>query len=174
MSDFGPWQRTENLDTWTTGHGVVGQDSVGRSCSFCGSLRPDRFMELVREGWSVGPTDKNYKAYLARPHTDAEKAERKARWMSHDNVASAIRSLGERDGKTAEDIAVDLERHWTEMVAPLNQYSGQSAKFYYQHLSTGQRAEFIDLYNRGQMKVGYPGHLYVLPFFVQVAYETGG
>ena len=40
--------------------------SLGLSCSFCGSLHPDRFMELIREGWNVGPTDKNYKAYLSR------------------------------------------------------------------------------------------------------------
>jgi hypothetical protein len=47
-----------NLDTWRT-------DVAGPCCSYCGSLQPDRFMELVRAGWTVGPTDKSYKAYLA-------------------------------------------------------------------------------------------------------------
>ena len=55
-------------DTWRRGRaGLVGQEKVGSSCSYCGSLHPDRFMELVREGWTVGPTDKNYKAYLGPP-----------------------------------------------------------------------------------------------------------
>jgi hypothetical protein len=37
-----------------------------RHCSYCGSLHPDDFMERVLAGWEVGPTDKNYKAYLRR------------------------------------------------------------------------------------------------------------
>lgn len=41
-------------------------------------------------------------------------------------------------------------------------------KFYYQHLSDEQRARFIELVNDGTMKIGYPGHFYVLPFFCRV------
>lgn len=67
MGEPGPWEREEGLDRWETGHGTVDQDQVGLSCSFCGSLNPDRFLELVREGWIVGPTDKSYKAYLESP-----------------------------------------------------------------------------------------------------------
>lgn len=121
MSDWGPWERAENLDTWTTGHGVTGQDRVGLSCSFCGSLHPDKFMELVRDSWVVGPTDKNYKAYLGRAAADNDHAGAEA--------------------------------------------CSQEAKFYYQHLSAEQRAEFIELHNAGRMRIGYPGHLYTLPFF---------
>lgn len=121
MSDWGPWERAENLDTWTTGHGVIGQDRVGLSCSFCGSLNPDRFMELVREGWVVGPTDKSYKAYLGRSAADS----------NHAGPESC----------------------------------SQEAKFYFQHLSAEQQAEFIELHNAGQMKIGYPGRLYTLPYF---------
>ena len=105
MAEPGPWERSEGLDRWE-------QDRVGLSCSFCGSLNPDRFRELVREGWIVGPTDKSYKAYLESP---------------------------------AEGQA--------------------SAKFYFQHLSQEQQDQFIDLHNSRQMKVGYPGHFYVPPFF---------
>ena len=76
----GPW-KYDTTDTWTTGRGLIGQDDVGPSCSYCGSLHPDRFMELIRDGWIVGPTDKNYKAYLARPYTADEIAARKARWF---------------------------------------------------------------------------------------------
>lgn len=50
-----------NLDTWRTTGGLVGQEHTGLSCSYCGSLNPDRFLELVRDNWIVEPTDKNYK-----------------------------------------------------------------------------------------------------------------
>lgn len=53
MAEWGSWKREEGLDSWGP-HG----------CSFCGSLHPDRFMELVEAGAEVGPTDKSYKAYL--------------------------------------------------------------------------------------------------------------
>jgi hypothetical protein len=66
-------------------------------------------MELVRDGATVGPTDKNYKVYLRA--------------------------------------------------------SGGHAKFYFQHLSSEQQAEFIDLNNTRRITYGEPGHLYVLPFF---------
>lgn len=164
MSDFGPWDRAEGLDEWTTGHGLVGQDDVGPSCSFCGSLHPDRFMELVREGWVVGPTDKNYKAYLESPLTDEQKAAKRERWMERDGIARAIRDLGERDGKTAEQVQADLDDEWTRQASGWL-HGEQSAKFYYQHLSAEQRAEFIELVNSGRMVIGYPGHFYRLPFF---------
>jgi hypothetical protein len=34
------------------------------TCTYCGSLPPDKFMEGVRNGAKVVPTDKNYKAYI--------------------------------------------------------------------------------------------------------------
>lgn len=93
-----------DLDTWRS-------EPVGPCCSYCGSLNPDRFMELVRIGWIVGPTDKSYKAYLS-------------------------------EGA-----------------------SGRQQKFYYPHLSSEQRDEFIELHNSHQMVIGYPGNFYVTPFF---------
>lgn len=36
----------------------------GERCSYCGSVSGDSFMAFVRAGGEVGPTDKNYKAYL--------------------------------------------------------------------------------------------------------------
>jgi hypothetical protein len=65
MAEVGPWEHTEGLDRWETRSG-----DVGLACSFCGSLHPDRFLQLVREGWVVGPTDKAYKAYLEAPEGD--------------------------------------------------------------------------------------------------------
>jgi hypothetical protein len=81
-------------------------------CSFCGSLHPDRFMERIKAGEKLGPTDKTYKAYLDAPP-------------------------------------------W--------------AKFYYQHLSEEQRAEFIELVNAKRINIGEPGYLYVTPFFAHLS-----
>ncbi len=50
-----------DLDFWRGSGGIVGQ---GRSCCYCGSMNPDDFMEAVRTGCLIGPTDKNYKAYV--------------------------------------------------------------------------------------------------------------
>lgn len=61
MTDFGPWEREEGLDGFKPGGGIIGQ---GRGCTFCGSMHPDDFMEAVREGAEIGPTDKRYKAYV--------------------------------------------------------------------------------------------------------------
>jgi hypothetical protein len=168
MSDFGPWPREEGLDQWKKQGGIIGQEKIGLGCSFCGSLHPDRFMELVREGWVVGPTDKSYKAYLGRPRTAEEKAERKAQWMSAEHgIAAAIRSLGESDGKTAGQVAAELEAEWGKLEGPmLESGCGGEAKFYYQHLSKEQKREFVDLHNDKTMRVGYPGHFYSLPFFM--------
>ncbi|MCG5072264.1 hypothetical protein [Paraburkholderia tagetis] len=39
-------------------------------------------------------------------------------------------------------------------------------KFYFQHLSPEQRTRFIALLNERKVKIGMPGHFYVLPYFV--------
>lgn len=41
-----------------------------------------------------------------------------------------------------------------------------SGKFYFQHLSEEQMREFIDLLNARRLNIGYPGHFYVLPYFI--------
>lgn len=50
-------------------------------------------------------------------------------------------------------------------------YLGVSLKFYMQHFSDEDKHRFIDLYNKKEMKMGYPGYFYVKPFFVQVAHK---
>ena len=59
MNEMGPWERREDLDTWLPG--------AHEMCSFCGSLKPTQFMEWVREGQQIIPTDKTYKVYLRLP-----------------------------------------------------------------------------------------------------------
>lgn len=99
MTDFGPWDRTEGLDV-----------PVDDRCPFCGSLTGDKFMERVRNGDQLGPTDKTYKVYLSDP--------------------------------------------W--------------AKFYFQHLTETQTSEFFHLFQKQRLTIGYPGHFYVLPFFITI------
>lgn len=159
MQEMGPWQRADWQDTWRAG-------PVGPVCSFCGSLDPDRFLELVRQGWLVVPTDKNYKVYLEKPLTDQEREDRRANWLAGNAVAEAIRELGERDGKTPDQIQSDLDAAWAKQ-APGWLHSATVAKFYYRHLLPDQRDEFIELHNNGRMQIGYPGHLYVLPLFAK-------
>lgn len=122
MREMGPWERSGGQDEWRDEPRRDGE--AVPYCSFCGSLHPGKFLELIAEGWEVGPTDKNYKAYLHPPRG--------------------------KDGERSHEVR---------------------AKFYYQHLSSAQQQQFIDLYNRQVMQISYPGHFYVLPFFMRIAPE---
>lgn len=143
-----PYQLIEPPDHWQVRTdpehpGLLGNGLV--TCSYCGSLQPDDFLERVRQGDYVTPTDKNYKAYIGRPYTEEETEEYKQ--IPHVKALLAA-------GATAEDLAI-----------PTNH---QDAKFYFQHLSPEQCREFVDLYNRKEIKMAYPGHFYRLPFFMVV------
>lgn len=61
MESFGGQERKENLDEWE----LRGDD---KCCNYCGSLHPDRVLELIKElGWGViKKTDKDYKWYVER------------------------------------------------------------------------------------------------------------
>lgn len=63
--EMGPWDRSEGIDSWMESPRRAGE--VTPFCSFCGSLHPGKFLELIAQGWQVEPTDKNYKAYLSSP-----------------------------------------------------------------------------------------------------------
>jgi hypothetical protein len=71
MQEMGPWEHGEGLDSWREdGRREV---EAGTFCSFCGSLHPEKFLELIAEGWVVEPTDKNYKAHLGRVRSAEER-----------------------------------------------------------------------------------------------------
>lgn len=108
-----------NLDTWDVREypehpGIL--NNRRRSCSYCGSLHPDDFMQAIDDGAEIGPTDKTYKAYIE--------------WDGVDN------------------------RH---------------GKFYFQHLTAEQRSAFVAALNTGTIRIGFPGHFYVTPFFISYA-----
>jgi hypothetical protein len=147
-------------NTWTSLASLG--DGIGPSCSGCGSLHPDVFMEHVRNGWIIEPTDKGYKAYLDKPYT----AEELERIKTSDAIWKATRQLKLDEGATADEATAAADEHWNKYEAP--ERKGRTvAKFYYQHLSAEQRAEFIELHNADAMKLAYPGYFYVRPFFTR-------
>ena len=48
-------------------------------------------------------------------------------------------------------------------------YVNSNAKFYFLHLSEPQMIEFVQLYNDKKFPLAYPGHFYVMPFFMKAA-----
>ena len=123
-------------------------DRDGRKvCSYCGSLHPDSFMECLRDGCLVEPTDKNYKAYIELPNPKVGK--RVCIGSSYPSKNWLKRKLGWSD-KTHGIAGPTI-----------------TAKFYYRHLSTAQMQEFVKLLNAKELSVAYPGHFYVYPFFIQ-------
>ena len=48
-----------NLDTYD-----VREEGGLPKCSYCGSVEPNAFLDRLEAGDELGPTDKNYKAYL--------------------------------------------------------------------------------------------------------------
>lgn len=60
----GPFKGSgENLDSFIPNRGLVGQE---RGCSYCGSMPPEDFLEKIRSGIEIEPTDKAYKLYVDR------------------------------------------------------------------------------------------------------------
>jgi hypothetical protein len=167
MNEFGPWERTEGLDEYTAGHGLVGQPA---GCSFCGSMPPDDFMAAVKAGAEIGPTDKSYKFYVkwVNPEpdalyvigsTNAEAKPVKGEWpgggldwygwdeLSAEQMEIVRRDDYDRDGYRPKFLGFGIRPNI-------------DAKFYTPHLSPEQGREFFDLWQAGQVHWGYPGHPY--------------
>lgn len=83
-------------DKYRPDGGLVGQ---ALACSYCGSLPPDDFMEAVRQGAEVGPTDKSYKAYLRLP--DGGEAKFYFQHLSEDQRREFIDLLNARPRRVA-------------------------------------------------------------------------
>lgn len=110
------------------------------TCSFCGSLDPDEFMRrLEAQDIVLGPTDKSYKVYLKNKGGAAFK--------------QTYRTDGDRSGDTSK---------WVWETREIDH-----SKFYFQHLSDEQKHRFVELINEKKLHFGYPGHFYVLPFFIK-------
>lgn len=152
-------------DTWADRPSLTG--GIGPSCSYCGSLNPDVFMAKIRDGWIVGPTDKPWKAYLDQPFTSDEIQRIKTGSITW----KTARRLKLDEGATKEEATTAADTDWDTHEAP--KLTGRTvAKFYFVHLSVEQQAEFLALHNTRAMRLSYPGHLYVLPFFARTAAEA--
>lgn len=128
--------------SWAPSHDEWRGKDPRRTCSWCGAMHPDDFLAAVRAGLTIGPTDKNYKAYVEETLTATQRAE----------LARAYEAQG------------FLKDHVTELTeTAAGEHVG---KFYFQHLSEEQRDEFIGMLNAKSVTIGYPGHFYVLPFFI--------
>jgi len=72
MINHGPWEKEENLDTWE-------QRGPDRACSFCGSMHPEDFQNLVEratidDSIIIEPSTKKYKVYIKRFALEGEQA----------------------------------------------------------------------------------------------------
>lgn len=151
-------KHTRDADSYQPGRGMAGQP---RGCTYCGSLPPDDFMDAVRGGAVLGPTDKTYKIYLDVPNPEP----------------AAIRASGTSNGRTSPGEGWVAVRDMThEQAAALDQagllvddrtkyvlFSTSPVlhcKFYTPHLSPEQSAEFWDLTQAGRVAWGYPGYPY--------------
>lgn len=144
-------------DSWTTRAGLVGQPT---GCSYCGSLPGDQFMDAVRAGREIGPTDKSYKLYLKVPHP----------------APGSLRLVSSGTGPASGRPWSDLTRAEKDLIKsehslfPKNRKEGfytfatwgelTEAKFYTHHLTEEQGWEFYRLWKQQRIAWGYPGHAY--------------
>ena len=113
------------------------------TCNYCGSLNPDMVMaRLENKDVEITPTDKNYKIYVG--NKGGERFKQSFRDCPKDATC-----------KGPDDCT-----HW---VTKEHDYS----KFYFQHLSVEQKKRFVELFNEKKLILRYPGHFYVLPFFMK-------
>lgn len=137
----------------TCGYRVVqGRDDPGRdldewradgTCSYCGSMNPEALMARIEAGdIELRPTDKSYKVYVR-------------------NVGGAPFQQTYRDCPAdARCTGPDDCTHWVTREV-------SETKFYFYHLGDTQRDRFIELFNQRKIRLGFPGHFYVLPYFCQ-------
>ncbi len=137
-------------------------------CGYCGSLHPDEFMKAAEEGVEIGPTDKSYKAYLDVPDPGVGAPT----IYSSANFPQTGEGWVEITPENRDELPLDPwqhanwpDGHWVKVEPRM---AKTHAKFYFQHLSPEQRTRFVELINERKMKVGMPGHFYVLPFFCKI------
>lgn len=137
------------------------------TCSYCGSLNPVVLLEHMAAGTcNLGPTDKNYKAYVDLPHTQPNKL----RVVSQVNY-----DIGERTpfGDRSKWRKANVLNRIVWKLSPSTQWfmlepngPTRHAKFYFQHFDDAQQQQFIDLLNAKACEIDYPGHFYRLPYFI--------
>lgn len=133
-------------ESWTGPHlqGNDVWDEADDTCSYCGSLNPDELLARIEAGTvELIPTDKNYKVYVENDGGEMFK-------QHYRNCYD----VGVKDCPGPAEC-----EHWVVKET-------SRTKFYFQHFNQDQKRRFVELYNEKRMKLGYPGHFYVKPFFV--------
>jgi hypothetical protein len=162
MSDFGPWERTEGLDDYEPGHGLIGQP---RGCTFCGSMHPDDFMDAVRAGLTIGVTSKSYKLYVHGIPRKGDPDE--PRVLSHSthqfSGSRPWRELTRAEKKAAKAYGSTISGSpKTEFWQFTRWGDTVDGKFYTAHLSEEQGWEFDQLWREGKVNFDYrPPRLFI-------------
>ena len=86
-----------------------------------------------------------------------------------DGRCSYCGSMSEDDFFAAVDAGAEIGPTDKNYKVYVNGAGHSHAKFYFQHLSDAGRDKFIDAVNTKRMKFGYPGFLYVRPYFCEPA-----
>jgi hypothetical protein len=151
-----------NLDTYTKGHGLVGQPE---GCSYCGSLSGEAFMALVKAGAEIGPTDKSYKFYVHGIPRDGNpddirilsRSSHPGHGRGWKDLTRAEKRALKADAKESKPFPEDIKSGyytfttWGAMV---------EGKFYTHHLTEEQGWEFDRLWKAKEINWGYPGYPY--------------
>lgn len=127
------------------------------TCSYCGSMHPESFLRGVEKGdLVVGPTDKNYKVYLTSAPTEAD-VRRYREGLKNYGIGLMLAEKGKPG---------EFDKYADEQVKE-GVHGADRGKFYFQHLTYEQMGRFVELHNAGKIRFGYPGHLYVPPYFMK-------
>lgn len=144
-----------------------------RTCSYCGSINETLFFEAIESGCEIGPTDKDYKVYIDVPNPLAGQMIVRGGANYEQTGEGWVKLTPENIETLPFERPVDREHHRERMkqgdywVRPYLEGPTKHAKFYFQHMSKEGRQRFVALLNAKKLKIGYPGHFYVLPFFVR-------
>lgn len=135
------------------------------TCSYCGSLSPELFFKAIEDKCELGPTDKNYKVYVDRPDPEAG-----IPWIyGSANFEQTGKGWTKVTSENLEELQLvgghqSVIGEWVEVSVKSKMHQD---KFYFQHLTEAEMHLFIDLLKRDQLKIGYPGYFYQLPFFIR-------
>lgn len=112
---------------------------------------------------------------IEAPNISQRDAEGVDAWEQREQFANGIVGLHcSYCGSLHPDIFIALVKKGAEIIPTDKSYKAyiryeeKETKFYYQHFTLEHANVFNDLYNQGQMKIGYPGHFYTKPFFLEI------
>ena len=167
-----------NLDSYEIRRG----DDWG-TCTYCGSISPEKLMEFVAAGVEVGPCDKSYKFYLDVPNPDPSKL------FVHSAVGGGTKTEppkplfnGDQPYIEWKDLTPEqLEIAERDGFGPMKGYDPPHyisfgtnttlhAKFYTPHFELNRElgSEFAQLWIDKKIRWGYPGYPYVKLYLPQL------